>query len=149
MRVQTVSRRVPHPFRKFSKPVVLQEVRRFILLLTGVVVGTLGYTLFQIPHNINAGGIGGLAIVINHYTGWPVGVQILLMNIPLLVTGYFFLGRMSFVVRTSVTVIMFSIAVDMLNIMLPRFVGSEPVTDDQLLSAIFAGVVGGIGLGVA
>jgi uncharacterized membrane-anchored protein YitT (DUF2179 family) len=111
-------------------------------------VGALGYTLFQVPYDINAGGASGLAIVINQFTGWPVGTLILLMNIPLLITGYFYLGRWTFVARTTITVFAFSAAVDLLNLILPRWIGTSPITDDLLLSAIFAGVVGGIGMGL-
>jgi uncharacterized membrane-anchored protein YitT (DUF2179 family) len=148
MRIRAISGTLPRPFKKFSMPAFREETWRMTLLITGIVIGALGYTLFQLPHNINAGGVGGLAIVINHYTGWPVGAQILFMNIPLLIMGYFFLGRLSFIARTTFTVFTFAITVDLLNILLPRSMSSIPVTDDRLLSAIFAGVVGGIGLGL-
>jgi uncharacterized membrane-anchored protein YitT (DUF2179 family) len=125
-----------------------QEVRRILFMLVGTVIAALGYSLFQVPHNIAAGGLGGISIIINYFTGWPVGTMILIMNIPLLVLGYFYLGRWSFVLRTMVAVFIFSVATDLFLAYLPNLLDDYPLTDDILLNAIYAGLVGGIGGGL-
>jgi len=139
---------LPQPVKPQFQRRAWQEVQRFITLILGVLLAALGYSLFQVPYHIAAGGVGGLSIIINHFTGWPVGTMYLVMNIPLLILGYFFLGRWAFVFRTIVSVIIFSTATDLFIAYLPGWLGSYPLTDDILLSAIYSGLIGGIGGGL-
>jgi uncharacterized membrane-anchored protein YitT (DUF2179 family) len=127
---------------------VWQEIQYFTLMVVGVVIAALGYSLFQVPYNIAAGGIGGVSIIVNYFTGWPVGAMYMIMNIPLLVLGFFYLGRWPFVLRTVVAVVIFSAATDLFIAYLPGFIGQFPITDDILLSAVYGGLVGGIGGGI-
>lgn len=124
------------------------EVQRFFIMMVGVVIAAFAYSLFQVPYDIAAGGIGGLGIIVNHFTGWPVGRLYLVMNIPLFVLGYFHLGRWPFVIRTVLAVLIFSIATDLFITYAPTFLSVYPLTNDVLLSAIYAGLVGGVGGGL-
>lgn len=119
-----------------------------INLLLGTVLSALGYSLFQVPFNIAAGGVSGIAIIINHFTDWPIGAMYLVMNIPLLVLGYYYLGGWRFLVRTLIAVVIFSTAVDLFNVYLPGWVIQFPLTEDVLLNAIYGGIVGGVGAGL-
>ncbi len=125
-----------------------QEVRRAVFMVVGTIIAALGYSLFQVPYNIAAGGVGGISIIVNYFTGWPIGMMILVMNIPLLILGYFYLGRWLFVVRTVVAVGLFSAATDLFLAYLPGLLVEYPLTNDILLSAIYGGLVGGIGGGL-
>jgi uncharacterized membrane-anchored protein YitT (DUF2179 family) len=125
-----------------------QELQRFVVLIIGVILAALGYSLFQVPYHIAAGGVGGLSIIINQFTGWPVGTMYLVMNLPLLILGYFHLGRWAFVVRTIISVVIFSTATDLFVVYLPGILKNHPLTDDILLSAIYGGLVGGVGGGL-
>lgn len=119
-----------------------------LLTLIGVTVAALGYALFQIPFNIAAGGISGISIIINHFTGWPEGTMYLFMNIPLLILGFFYLGRWSFVFKTIGAVLIFSVATDLFIAYLPGLLNTYPLTQDVLLSAVYAGIIGGVGGGL-
>lgn len=89
-----------------------------------------------------------IIIIINHFTGWPVGMMILVMNTPLLILGLFSLGRWRFLIRTVVCVFVFSTATDLFIAYLPRCLPQYPITADVLLSALYGGIVGGIGGGL-
>lgn len=136
----------PAPKRGLRRAV--QELSRLLLLTIGVLVTALSYSLFQVPYDIAAGGVGGIAIILNHFTGWPVGATYLVMNIPLLILGFFHLGRWSFVLRTVLAVVIFSVATDLFVAYLPGLLAAYPVTEDVLLSAVYAGLVGGVGGGL-
>lgn len=137
----------------FDKP-LLQKVtlRRQIgglfVLLLGSAIAALNYSLFQVPFNIAAGGLTGIAIIINEFTGWPQGTLFLIMNVPLLVLGYFYLGRWRFLVRTVLAIAIFSPLVDLFNYYLPIWLTQYPLTDNVLLSAIYGGILGGVGGGL-
>jgi uncharacterized membrane-anchored protein YitT (DUF2179 family) len=119
-----------------------------LLMLVGVAIAAFGYSLFQVPNNIAAGGVSGIAIFINHFSGWPVGVMYLLLNIPLLVLGYFHLGRWPFIFRTTLAVLIFSVATDLFIAYWAVVLPNALVTDDLLLNTIYAGIVGGVGGGL-
>ena len=120
---------------------VRQEVKNLLFLTIGTLIAALGYSLFQVPYNLAAGGIGGVSIIINHFTGWPIGAMILVMNVPLLIVGFFYLGRWPFVLRTVLAVVIFSVATDLFLIYLTDFLPEYPLTDDILLSAVYGGPV--------
>ena len=126
---------------------VLQEIQRLFLLIIGVAVAALGYSIFQVPYDIAAGGISGVGILINHFTGWSVGIIYFVLNIPLLVLGFFYLGRWPFVWRTLIAVLLFSLLTELFLYYLPLHLELFPITEDILLSSIYGGVVGGIGGG--
>lgn len=127
---------------------VLRALRLYLVITIGSVVAALGYALFQVPHNIAAGGVSGIAIMLNHYTGWMVGTTVWVMNLPLLVLGYKYLGRWKFLGKTIFGVTVFSASSDFFLAWLPGRLAAFPVSDDLLLSAIYAGVIGGVGLGM-
>ncbi len=125
-----------------------RTVQRIFAVTAGAIIAALGYSLFQVPFNIVAGGVGGIGIIINHFTGLPVGVLFLIMNIPLLVLGYIYLGKWRFLLYTIIPVVVFSVAADMFVIFMPKTTHNEPLTNDMLLSAIYAGLIYGIGSGL-
>lgn len=125
-----------------------EKAQSLFLLTLGAILAALGYALFQVPYNIAAGGVGGISIIINNFTGWPIGTLFLVLNIPLLVLGYFYLGRWPFVIRTLIGVIIFSTVTDLFVVYLPHLLPQYPLTNDVLLSAIYGGLVGGIGGGL-
>jgi uncharacterized membrane-anchored protein YitT (DUF2179 family) len=143
--------RLLRPLTKLVKPVsfnIRQEIKNILLLTVGTLIAAFGYSLFQVPFNIAAGGVGGLSIIINHFTGWPVGAMYLIMNIPLLILGFFYLGRWIFVIRTMLAVVIFSIAADLFVFYLPNLLNAYPVTGDTLLAAMYGGIVGGVAIGL-
>ncbi len=119
----------------------------FVIALGSFLIG-LGYALFQVPHNIAAGGISGIGIIINHFTGWPMGAMYLVMNLPLLVLGFFHLGRWWFVLRTMLAVVLFSVSTDVLLVWLPRALDQFPISNDVLLCSVYAGILAGVGGGI-
>ena len=136
---------------KFEQPRLVsigKMLWRQVRIVIGSLLAALGFTLFQVPFKLAAGGITGLGIILNHLNGLPVGMMVLAMNIPLMVLGFFHLGRWRFVVSTALAVICFSMGTDFFNLYLPRVNQTWPITDDLLLAAIYAGVLFGVGMGI-
>jgi uncharacterized membrane-anchored protein YitT (DUF2179 family) len=127
---------------------VWRGLQTVLLLMIGATLAAFGYALFQVPFNIVAGGLSGISLVINHFTGWPIGLMYWLMNTPLLILGYYNLGRWRFVFRTLFAATVFSVATDVFIANLPQWLDKFPLTDDLLLSSIYGGIVGGISAGL-
>jgi uncharacterized membrane-anchored protein YitT (DUF2179 family) len=116
----------------------------WLLLTIGSLVQALNVNLFLVPAKIAPGGVSGSAIIIQEFTGWPIGLMMLVMNIPLLILGYRNLGRFKFLTRTLYVVFLSSFLVDFLAQWLPP----QGITQDLLLNSLYAAVVGGIGNGL-
>jgi uncharacterized membrane-anchored protein YitT (DUF2179 family) len=122
---------------------VLARVRDYLLILAGALLQALAMDLFLVPGQLAAGGVSGAAVIVNRYTGWPVGLLIIAGNIPLLVLGWRFLGGRRFMARTVGAVVLYAGLLDLLALGLPR-----GLTQDPVLNSLFGGVIGGVGMGL-
>jgi uncharacterized membrane-anchored protein YitT (DUF2179 family) len=122
----------------------LKIVREGLLLTAGAVLLALSVDLFLVPSDLAPGGVSGLAIILRRLLGTPVGLTMMLLNLPMLVLGYARLGRFRFLVRTAFVVLLYNLGVDVLA----RWTPAGGLTQDLLLNALFGGVVGGIGTGL-
>ena len=120
------------------------SLRDYLLLTIGALISAINVDLFLAPVNIAPGGVSGAAIILNEFTNWPIGLVMLVLNIPLLALGFRYLGRFRFLVRTAYVVILFSLGIDLLA----RWLPPGGLTADLMLNALFGGVVGGIGSGL-
>ena len=118
--------------------------RNFILLTIGALILAANLNIFLAPSNLAPGGVMGIAVIVNEFTGWPLGLIMLAFNIPLLVLGFYYLGRFNFLIHTLWVVLIYSFGTDLMTAWLP----ASGLTDDLLLNAIYGGVVGGIGSGL-
>ncbi len=125
-----------------------REIQTFLLVLIGTTIEALAFSIFQAPYNLAAGGVSGIGIIINHFTGFSISAFYLIVNIPLLLIGFFYLGRWRFLVNTILSVLIFSVAIELFQLYLPHYLAHYPLTDNILLSAIYAGLVSGIGGGL-
>lgn len=119
-------------------------LRDYLLIALGALLQALALRLFLVPANLVSGGISGISQLINHYTGWPIGLMIFLGNLPLFLLGWRYLGGVRFALRTAFAVVGVSFFVDLLSFWLPP----EGLTDDFVLNAIYGGLVSGIGFGL-
>lgn len=149
---QLLSKRKNLPGQAEKRPLswnrVWYQIRLYTVMVVGACMVAFGYAMFQVPYNIAAGGVSGISIIVNHYMGWPVGLLYWLLNLPLLVLGFFYLGRWDFLLRTLVASTIFSIATDFFVAYMPHMLSQYPLTDDLLLTTIYGGIVGGIGGGL-
>ncbi len=108
----------------------------------------LAFSLFQVPYNLAAGGVTGIGIIVAHFTGFSASLFYFIANVPLLIVGWFMLGGWRFLYRTIIAVVAFTLATEYAAIVLPAYLAQWPITDNMLLSAIYAGLVGGVGGGL-
>lgn len=113
----------------------------FLLILLGTVLQAFALNLFMLPAKLVGGGVSGIAQVINHYTNWPIGVMVVIGNIPLFILGWRYLGGARFAYRTVFAVITYSVAVDVLG----KFMPTNGLSDDLLLNALYGASLSGIG----
>jgi uncharacterized membrane-anchored protein YitT (DUF2179 family) len=116
----------------------------YLLLTAGALILAINFDIFLAPAKVAPGGVSGLTIIINKFTGWPRGLTMLVLNSPLVILGFYHLGRFRFLVRTLYVVLVYSLGVDFLA----RWLPPEGITNDLLLNALYGGVLGGLGYGL-
>lgn len=101
-----------------------------------------GFSLscFLAPNDIIAGGVSGVATIINHFTSVPIGVMIIVINVPIFIWGVIKFGK-SLGVATLYATIALSVFTDIFTVI-------GPLTDDMLLASVFGGLIAGVGYGV-
>jgi uncharacterized membrane-anchored protein YitT (DUF2179 family) len=118
--------------------------RDYLLVLLGAFVQALSMRLFLVPAQLVSGGISGAGQIINHYVNWPIGLMVLIGNIPLFILGWRFLGGPRFALRTALAIIAFSFFTDFLVLFIP----ARGITNDLVLNCLYGGLTLGIGLGI-
>ena len=118
-------------------------LQSYSLLTVGAVLLAVNVDLFLAPSAIAPGGVSGSALLINSFTRWPIGLTMLVLNVPLLVVGFRYLGRFQFLSKTLFVVLVYNLGVDFLKPWLPA-----GVTHDLVLNALFGGILGGIATGL-
>ncbi len=116
------------------------------LIATGGTLQAIGLRLFLVPANLASGGVSGIAQLLNHYTHWPIGLMVLIGNLPLFLLGWRFLGGPRFAFRTAAAVVVYSVVTDLI----PRLslLPVNGITDDIFLNSLYGAVVSGVGYGL-
>ena len=115
-------------------------VIRWLTITAGTIVGAMGVMVFLAPFDIAPGGMTGLAVILNRLVGTPIGMMILIGNIPILYLGYRMLGGWQVVAWTVYVTILYSFAVDVLALLLPI----DALSDDRLLNTLYGGIGSGL-----
>lgn len=113
----------------------------FIKATIGCAIFGLGFDLFLMPNDLNAGGITGLAMVIAHlFNTGAVGVISVIFNIPLFLIAGAKIGK-KFFVASLFGMVLSSLAID--------FFAALPTPETEpLIGALYGGVTCGFGLGM-
>jgi len=112
-------------------------------ILLGSVIMAFGYSLFLIPHHFVPGGVSGVAIIVNYYFKLPVGLLIILFNIPLFFLGIKLMGK-KYALKSLVGMLTSSLLIDFFYEVLKI----QSATNNKILASIYSGVFIGIGMGI-
>lgn len=106
-----------------------------------------GVTIFAVPNNIAQSGMTGVAIIINYLIDTPIGVTNFVLNIPLLILAWIFIGK-RFTLKTLWVTTILSLIMDAMSTLIDK--GIVPTyRGDKLLACIFCGALCGFGLSLA
>lgn len=111
----------------------------FLYDIAGSILYAAGIYTFAGNAGFAPGGVSGLALILNHLLGLPVGIVTLLFNIPLVVISYKTVGR-RLLVRSARTMVVSSLFLDVIFPLIPMYSGS------RLMAAMCSGVFMGAGM---
>jgi len=119
-----------------------RNIKKYLVTGLGSILMAIGINAFFLPHHMLNGGTSGVAMILNLLFGIPIGLQLMVMNIPIFYIAYKLLDR-DFVITGLYGMLVFSLVVDA-----TKFLTDCHVTDDILLASILGGVIVGIGAGM-
>lgn len=111
----------------------------YLIIFVGAVLYAASVNTFTAPNDIAPGGLTGISTMLNHLFSLPIGITILVLNIPLFIWGAIENGR-RFLTKTVIATVLVSVIID---VMAPF---SYTYQGDTLLAAIFGGIMSGLGL---
>lgn len=106
-------------------------------IAAGMVIA-IGIYNFALYANFPVAGFSGMAIILYHLLGIPVGAGTIILNVPVAIFCYKFLGR-TFFLKSVKSMVISSFLMDYVSPLLPVYEG------DRLLAALCMGVLTGIG----
>lgn len=124
---------------------VLREARGFVVINVGVICVAIGLYFFLMPHDIVAGGVNGLAMVINHFAPFlPVGGIMIILNIILFILAFVIIGP-NFGGKTVYSSLALSGSILLLEKLYPM---KQPFTHDILFELFLGIFIQGVGMAI-
>ena len=113
----------------------------YFWITVGSILYAIGFDWFYTPNLIGFGGITGVGQVVNAYLPViPIGAFVFVLNIPLFILGWKYIGG-HLLVSSLYSMVLSSAAVDVLAL-----IHYEPM--DQMLAAVCGGAMIGLALGI-
>jgi uncharacterized membrane-anchored protein YitT (DUF2179 family) len=128
------------------------NIQDYLIIVLASLIQAVSLRIFFVPANLASGGVSGISQLINHFTGWPIGLMILIGNVPLFVLGWRFLGGRRFAMRTALAIVAYSLFTDLL-LKIPAFtyyanILINDLSGDIFLNSLYGAIISGIGYGL-
>lgn len=123
---------------------VLGNVKKYALEYIYIIIGAflmaVSTALFLLPNQLSTGGISGISTILYYLCNYPVGLTMLLINVPLFVIAMVKVNKRLFF-KSILGTILLSVFIDLLE-------NLSPITNDRFLACIYGGIIMGIGTAI-
>lgn len=123
--------------------ILRSNLKNILLILLGNTIYALAVVMFILPSNLITGGTTGLALLFYNTTGLPINIFVSIFNVCMFGLGAFVLGR-KFILTTLISTFFYPFMLTVLQ----GFPQLQTLTTDYMLSAIYAGVMIGLSIGI-
>ncbi|MDX9726572.1 MAG: YitT family protein [Bacteroidales bacterium] len=121
---------------------IVDNVRTYVVIAFGLLILSIAWTAFLIPHQISGSGVTGLGAIIYYATGIPMGYTYFAINVLLMVVALKILGA-GFGIKTIYGIVLSAVMLTVLQPLIP-----SAVVQEKFMSAIIGGMLCGVGLGI-
>lgn len=118
----------------------ISKIKKLVLIIIGSLLYSSGIALFLDPNELAPGGIVGISVILSHTIGIMTGTWYLILNIPILLIGWWKFGK-NFIFSSLFVIIMNSIFTNL-------FQSVHVVTTDLLLASVAGSILIGTGIGL-
>lgn len=125
-----------------TKQTLSRVARDYTWIFLGSVLYSVSFDWFYVPNQIGFGGLTALGMILNHFVpAIPIGTVVLVLNVPLFLLGWKFLGG-----HTLVSSLFAMTTTSVLVDLIAAVYAFPPM--DPMLAAVFGGVSLGAALGM-
>lgn len=124
-----------------DKNKILMIFKDAIFIILGAYLVSLGINMFLLPHKMTTGGASGIATILYYLFNVPMGLSILIINLPLFLMSMYKFG-IKFSFKTIIATAIMSVFLEMFNYDI--IIANNPT--DLFTSCIFGGLIVGVGL---
>lgn len=121
----------------------MKQLKNILLIIVGNTLYTLAVVMFVQPTGLITGGTTGIALFVNRISGFPVPAFVAVFNIIMFLLGLWILGK-RFALTTLFSTLYYPVALAVLD----WFLGDVVITEDLMLSTVYAGLLIGVGIGM-
>jgi len=132
-----IKKRIKYALKKADFRIILRET---LFIVIGIISASFGLKSFLLPNQFLDGGAMGISLLLNITTGFPLGLLVVLVNIPFVLLGSKQISKV-FALKTILAIAGLALMVS--------FDFYPIVTTDKLLISIFGGFFLGMGIGLA
>jgi len=112
------------------------------MILAGTLLTAIGVSAFLAPHHFISPGISGLSLLLSYITSLPAGLYVIVLNIPIFLVGWRYVGR-TFAMGSVTGTVVLSVFLMQTDWMIMMGWAPEP-----MMSAMVGGVLSGAGTGL-
>lgn len=108
-------------------------------IVAGVCCSAIALEVFMLPNKFLDGGVTGIAIIANLQFGVNLNLLLVVINLPFLWLGWKKIGK-TFAIQSAFSVFLLVIVLELIEL--------KGLTEDLVLSAVFGGILMGLGIGL-
>ena len=121
-----------------------KNIQEFLIITVGTAIVAAAVFFFMLPSHVSVGSGAALAMVLSNFIPLSVSVITLIMNVGLLILGFFLIGP-EFGLKTVYCSILMPLIMGLFEILFPDF---QSITQDPLLDVVCYILVVGAGLAI-
>ena len=118
-----------------------RALNRFIIEIVETILGAFimsaSVSLFLLPNELSSGGFAGIGTILYYLFHFPVGITIIVLNVPLFILATFKIGK-KFLIKSLIGTLSLSVFIDLLDKL-------TPLTNDKILACLYGGILTGVG----
>lgn len=126
-------------------------IRDYLLIIAGLIIYSIGYTVFLLPYRIISGGVSGISTLVYYITGFHANYTYLIINAFLLIIAVRIMGWKYFI-RTILATLLISFTIGFFQQQLTT-IGPNGVEtlacilgDQKFMACVIGGLLEGLGL---
>lgn len=120
------------------------QIKKAVIEVLGTILGAfiiaVAVSLFLLPNKLSSGGVAGVATITYYLLSLPMGISMLIINIPLFLMSILKIGK-TFFMKSILGTVCLSVFIDILDKV-------TPLTSDKFLACIYGGILMGVGTAI-
>ncbi len=129
---------------------LLVQVKEYFVIMVGIAMYVLGWSIFLVPNNLIGGGVTGIASIVQYATNGviKIGTTYFALNAILLILAFFILGK-SFGGKTVFAIVLASVGLNLGQSLIPMdIIQKLAIENGKLMSTLMGAILVGISMGL-